>query len=56
MKLPSYLDLALLPAAIPPREPVGGEPVVIDNEDFLKQNSTGKRKGPQEKPDSLFGR
>jgi hypothetical protein len=34
MKLPSYLDFAFLLAALPPREPEGGEPVVIDHEDF----------------------
>src|SRR5882724_4490976 len=34
MKLPSYLDFAFLLAALPPREPKGGEPIVIEHEDF----------------------
>lgn len=34
MKLPSFLDFAFLLAALPPQKPKGGEPVVVEHEDF----------------------
>jgi hypothetical protein len=34
MKLPSFLDFAYLLAALPPQEPKGGEPVLVEHEDF----------------------
>lgn len=34
MKLPSFLDFAFLLSALPPREPQGPEPVVVEHEDF----------------------
>lgn len=34
MKLPSFLDFAFLLSALPPQEPQGAEPVVVEHEDF----------------------
>ena len=34
MKLPSFLDFAFLLKALPPQEPPGAEPVVLEHEDF----------------------
>jgi len=34
MKLPAFLDFAFLLAALPPQEPKGGEPIVVEGEDF----------------------
>jgi hypothetical protein len=34
MKLPSYLDFAFLLSALPPQEPSGAEPAVVEHEDF----------------------
>jgi hypothetical protein len=34
MKLPSFLDFAFLLSALPPKEPKGAEPVVVEHEDF----------------------
>ena len=34
MKLPSFLDFAFLLKALPPQEPPGTEPVVLEHEDF----------------------
>ncbi len=34
MKLPSFLDFAFLLSALPPQEPPGPEPVVVEHEDF----------------------
>ncbi|MEO6194996.1 MAG: hypothetical protein ABIS20_18425, partial [Thermoanaerobaculia bacterium] len=34
MKLPSHLDFAFLLSALPPQEPSGAEPVLVEHEDF----------------------
>jgi hypothetical protein len=34
MKLPSFLDFAFLLKALPPQEPPGAEPVVLEHEDL----------------------
>ena len=34
MKLPSFLDFAFLLKALPPQEPPGAGPVVLEHEDF----------------------
>ena len=34
MKLPSFLDFAFLLKTLPPQEPQGAEPVVLEHEDF----------------------
>ncbi len=34
MKLPSQLDFAFLLSALPPQEPSGAEPVIVEHEDF----------------------